>query len=192
MYQWCYGKTAPSAHAEKSKRSSRHGQRSLDTAQTMCIQRIYWIWDFDNDKHRRFFSASFKITSSPSHWVLAVPPICLHNESMNYEERHVTFYKLRYSSTHGFTLETWWYYVLSSNGHWWSDSAAMWLRKWYGSPRGVGIQDVHYGFKFPINYAPGSTATGCIRGKLTFPKGERNGDSTKKRRSLGLCLGLRN
>ncbi len=46
----------------------------------------------------------------------------------------------------------------------------------------MGIQDVHYGFKFPINYAPGSTATGCIRGKRTFPKGERNGDSTKKTR----------
>lgn len=42
------------------------------------------------------------------------------------------------------------------------------------------IQDIHYGFKFPTNYTPGATTTGCIRGKRTFPEGNSNSDSTKK------------
>jgi hypothetical protein len=116
----------------------------------------------------------------PSHCI-----ICLHNESMNYEERHITFSTNSDIAVHigshfrylklGDTM-----YCPATVLGGATEPLCDYEHAMDPQEAWEHIQDVHYGFKFPTNYAPSATATGCIRGKRTFPEGNSTGDSTKK------------
>jgi len=101
IYFWChYCEKAVFEIESTQQRLSHfesHHDEAIQTVRDYCYSGVFIDQNRYSNRATQFL---------PAHCI-----ICLHNESMNYKERHINFStKLRYSSTHGFTLsilETW-------------------------------------------------------------------------------------